>query len=352
MKHFLILLLPLLVITACSHEEHRKEVRDLPVVKADVRPIISGTAPHSREISGSVRPVIRAEISPRLQAEIIAIRVETGQQVEKGELLVELDSSVPAAALREAEVALSQAQRNLARESRLLKKHAATPTSVKNLRDAVNIAKAKISQAKTRLGFTSVRAPFSGVVSAIPANVGDLAVPGRPLLHLEEMSRLEIAADIPETLLAEVHKGVQMPVVIPSAGLHLQGVVTEISPAVNPASRTARAKLAITPEHAVRARIFSGMFARITVDQGSPQVKSSFVSEAALKPYGQLQRIFILNDGRAEMRLVRLGATVDINGEKMVEILSGAEAGEKALITAGDLQNGQPVATHATAERE
>lgn len=346
-KYFLLSLL--LLLTACSHDSEETQSREqLPRVQAIAVAAVKAPAPHSLEVSGTVEAVTRADISAQISGNILAIPVKLGQRVEKGEILVELDQSTPKSRLREAEVSLAQAQRNLSRESRLLARNAATPEKVKNLKDTVAIARARVNQANTSLSFTRIRAPFSGIISAKPANAGDLATPGQSLVRLENLTRLEVVADIPETLLDGIHVGEVLPVEIPSADITLQGTVSEISPAVNPASRTAPATLSLDPQSTARIRLSSGMFTRIrlplkTLASRGGDLQSIFVPAAALQRYGQLERIFVLTDGHAEMRIVRIGTTINRNGEMLLEILSGLDVGEKVLLSPTRLQNGQPI---------
>ena len=349
MKKYFLLSLLFLLLTACSHESEQTQSREqLPSVQAIAVAAVKAPAPHSLEVSGTVEAVTRADISAQISGNILAIPVKLGQRVEKGEILVELDQSTPQSRLREAEVSLAQAQRNLSRESRLLARNAATPENVKNLKDTVAIARARVNQANTSLSFTRIRAPFNGIISAKLANTGDLATPGHALVRLEDLTRLEVVADIPETLLDGIHVGEVLPVEIPSADITLEGTVSEISPAVNPASRTAPATLSLDPQSTSRVRLSSGMFARIrlplkTLAGRGENLQSIFVPAAALQRYGQLERVFILTGGQAEMRIVRIGATINHNGEMLLEILSGLDAGEKVLLSPTRLRNGQPI---------
>ncbi|MBM9520000.1 efflux RND transporter periplasmic adaptor subunit [Desulforhopalus vacuolatus] len=348
-KYFLSVSILFLFLTACSHNAEETQPREqLPLVQAIAVAAVKAPAPHSLEVSGTVEAVTRADISAQTSGNILAIPVKLGQRVEKGEILVELDQSSPKARLREAEVSLAQAQRNLSRESRLLSRNAATPENVKNLKDTVAIARARVNQANTSLSFTRIRAPFSGIISAKPANTGDLATPGQSLVRLEDLTRLEVVADIPETLLDGIHVGEVLPVEIPSADITLKGTVSEISPAVNPASRTAPATLSLDPQDTAHIRLSSGMFARIrlpltTLADRGENLQSIFVPEAALQRYGQLERVFVLTGGHAVMRIVRIGTTINRNGEMLLEILSGLDAGEKVLLSPIRLHNGQPI---------
>ncbi len=338
------LLIPLLLLlSACDTEEKTREAApELPNATVTAVNVITAAAPHTQEVTGTIQAVQRAVISARIAADIISIPVTTGQQVAQGELLVELDRGNLAAGVREAEIATAQAQRNLNRESRLLKKHAATAEGVKNLRDTLRISQAKLSQAKEALGYARLHAPFSGVITAKPVNPGDLALPGMPLLSIENPDRFEVLTDIPETLLGKVKRGEKISFSVPSLHITLQGEVKEISPALNPASRTATAKLSIIDD-TTSLELYSGMFATVTLPADKTAPEALFIPEDAIRHYGQIEQVFVLLQGKASMRIVRTGTTRLENDRKMVEILSGLEPAEQVLLSDDRLQNGQPV---------
>ncbi len=337
------LLIPLLLLAACNNPEQPAEkTTTLPTIKAQTVSVITAPAPHTLEVTGTIQAVQRAVISTRIAADIINIPVTTGELVKKGDILVELDEGNLQAVVKEAHVAAAQAQRNLQRETRLLKKHAATAESVKNLQDTLRIAQAKLSQAKEALGYARLQAPFSGVITAKHVNSGDLALPGLPLLSMENPHHFEVVANIPETLLGAVQQGDTISFTIPSLHATLNGRVKEISPALNPVSRTAAAKLSIDDQDR-DLHLYSGMFAAVELPAQKTVPKTLFIPEKALSHYGQIEQVFVWRKGKAVMRIVRTGATRLQDGVKMIEILSGLDAEEKILISTGRLQNGQPV---------
>ncbi len=341
------LLIPLFLLSACNNAEQsaKNTTAPLPTAKAQTFSVITAPAPHTLEVTGTIQAVQRAVISARIAADIINIPVTTGEQVKKGDMLIELDEGSLQAVVKEAEVAAAQAQRNLQRETRLMKKHAATTESVKNLQDTLRIAQAKLNQAKEALGYARLQAPFSGVITAKHANSGDLALPGQPLLSMENPNHSEVIANIPETLLNTVQQGELISFTIPSLHITLQGKIKEISPALNPASRTATAKFSIIEDSNSPhlPHLYSGMFATIELPAKKNAPKTLFVPENTLHHYGQIEQVFVPQENKAAMRIVRTGASRVKDGIKMVEILAGLEAGEKVLLGANRLQNGQPI---------
>jgi membrane fusion protein (multidrug efflux system) len=111
--------------------------------------------------------------------------------------------------------------------------------------------------------------------------------------------------------------------------------VTEISPAADTASRTALMKIRIDGNPALQP----GQYARVALP-GSAGVNAFMVPESALSRFGQMERLFVTQNGKALLRLVRSGE----RREGQVEILAGLNAGEQVVIQTGaQLVDGQPV---------
>lgn len=306
----------------------------LPAATVSVAKVARQTAEKQIEVVGTVQAVQQARISAKISGNIIGLTVDLGSRVNEGQLLIELSAEEISAQVQQAGAQLEQARRNLAREENLLQKKAATPESVKTLRDTVRIAEAAHREALTMLGYTRISAPFSGIVTRKIANIGDLATPTTPLLHIEDGSRLQVLTDIPEAMILSLNTGDRLAVSIPSAGLVVEGTVEEVSPTIDPSSRSAPIKLHI-PYH---PKLRSGQFARVTL--AMDQKETLFVPSPAVVPYGQMNRVFVAQDGHARLRLVRTGSRNDDE----TEILSGLGENETVIIAAGEnLVDGQSI---------
>ncbi len=286
------------------------------------------------ETVGTIRAEQEAAISARVNGVITAIQVHLGDRVHQGDVLVRLEAKEIGARVRRAKAELAQARRNLAREKKLLQKHASTMETVKSLKDLVAVAEAGFQEANSMLDYTTIRAPFDGVITAKIANRGDLAAPGHPLLRLADDGHLQVVSAIPEHLVGLIHGGDTLAVTVAAAGVELQGTVAEIAPAVDPASRTARVKLDIPARPGLRL----GQFARVHL--GGPEVKGIVIPEQAVVTFGQMDKVFVAHDQHAWLRLVRTG--FHANGQ--VEILAGLNPGDSIIISNNQtLVNGTPI---------
>ncbi|SDO40888.1 efflux RND transporter periplasmic adaptor subunit [Desulforhopalus singaporensis] len=328
-------------LSGCEKEptETNPEVRQLPEAAVTVARVVKRTATNQIELVGTVEAVDRAKISAKISGNIISLPVSPGSRINKDDLLVEISAGEISAQVQQAKAQLEQAERNLAREQKLLLKNAATPESVKNLRDTVNIAAASFRESRTMLNYTRIKSPFAGIVTHKFANAGDLATPGKPLLQIESENELQVLTDIPEALVHTLSLGQQLTVHVPAAGKQLTGVITEISPTSDPASHTSPIKLKVHPAPNLR----SGQFARVMFPLAGND--NLIIPVSALAPYGQMERVFVADGRTAHIRLVKTGAVIPfVTGEKMIEIVSGLSQDELVIIgTDRVLENGQPI---------
>jgi len=290
-------------------------------------------AARQQEVTGTVEAVQRAAIAAKTTGVIVELPVVLGASVPRGGLLVRISAGESAARLAQAEAQRAQAKRNLEREQRLLAKEAATREGVKSLEEAWRVADAAYREALAVHGYTAITAPFAGVVTQKHVKAGDLATVGMPLLVLENGDRLQVVAQVPETLLPRLKVGDSLPVQVPAAGFVGTGNIAEASPATDALSRSATVKIDVAA-----AALRPGQFARVTLPGG--EATSLFVPETAITAHGQMERLFVVQESQARLRLVRTGERR--HGE--VEILSGLNPGEQVVTRASaSLVDGQPV---------
>lgn len=331
----LVLCIFALSLSGCKGEDAKKKVdQSLAAALVQTVTIKPEKSNSYMEIMGTVQAAHSAVIAARISGHIVELPVVLGSKVNKGDLLVKINAAEISAQLLQTKAQLAQADRNLNRERNLLKKGASTPETVKALEDTHRIASASVHEVQTMLDYATITAPFSGIITKKDVNIGDLAVPGKSLLDLENETDLQIVANIPETMILNIHVGDTIPVSVPAAGIASNGKVKEISPVADPLSRTAPIKLSLH----VNSNLRSGQFARVSLPERS--IEAIYIPQSALLSFGQMERVFTVTDAKARLRLVRTGAVE--NGK--VEILAGIGPGDQVIIQGNkDLTDGQSV---------
>ncbi|MBI3928409.1 MAG: efflux RND transporter periplasmic adaptor subunit [Armatimonadetes bacterium] len=201
----------------------------------------------------------------------------------------------------------------------------------------VQAAEASIEVASASLPYADVRAPFDGVVIRKLAYAGDLAVPGAPLLEIQDVRDLQLDLPVPEESLGFVRTGAAMPIRVDALKKTVGGTVRQIVPAGDPVSRSFLVRLRVPNAD---GRLLPGMYGRVSLQRGSHPVLR--LPLTAIRSQGQLEGVFLLNPAgdRAELHLVKTGRA---QGDR-VEILSGLEEGDRFLVAPPpDLQDGDPV---------
>jgi RND family efflux transporter MFP subunit len=242
--------------------------------------------------------------------------------VQRGTALATIDAREIKARLDSAMAAQDQAQKDFARIERLLQSGSSTRQEFDAATTRLRTADASLVEARTMLQYTEITAPFDGVVTRKLVEVGDLATPGKPLLEMENSSLLRFECEIPEALLDRVNMGSDLPVRVDAAGAELNGKISEIAPSASAGSRTFLVKLDLPAAEKLRA----GQFGRVRVPVR--ERPALLVAESAVVRRGQIESVFVVEEGKARLRLVKSGR--QMNGK--IEILSGLSGGESVVV--------------------
>jgi RND family efflux transporter MFP subunit len=202
-------------------------------------------------------------------------------------------------------------------------------------------ARATVGVATATESFTTLRAPFAGVVTERFTDPGNLAAPGVPLLRIDANGVRQVVARVDEARAAYVHSGDRVRVLIDTADQQLahdngvEGVVAEVARAVDADQRAFTVK--VTVPSTVTAR--SGNFARV-VFRGAPR-RALLVPARAIQRHGQVSSVYVVQAGVARLRLIQVGAA----SPEGIEVLAGLDAGE-SIVTSPltRLADGVPVA--------
>lgn len=326
---------PILFIAACGkHDPQHPTQSALPAVAVKVQ--AAKLQPHTatEEVVGTVRSKLRAMVEAKVSGRVLEYSATPGAMVKAGDMLARLDVQEIQAKVDQARAMLDQATRDFDRQKQLIASNATTRQDYDAADARVKVATAAVSEAETMLGYARVTAPFDGVVTRKLADVGDLAMPGKPLLEIEAPTALRFEADLPEAILDRVTMGAKMQVKIASVSEPLEAVVSEIAPVADPVSRTFLVKLDLPPTEGLR----TGQFGRVSVPVA--ETKLLLVPQSAVLKRGQMEIVFVAKDGKAALRLVKTGKVLD----GRVEVLSGIEEGEQVIVSdIARLADGQPV---------
>lgn len=297
-----------------------------PVRLVEVR---AGFAP--RLLAGTVSASSHAAVSTRISAAVSRVEVREGDRVARGALLVRLADGDVRAQLAAARVVLETAEA-AERRARVLADGGHAPASAVDAAQAQRAqAQGQVAALRESLSYTEVRAPFTGTVLKKLVSAGDLVTPGQPMVELSGES-LEIVALASESEARSVASGSKLSFETSTA--RGEAVVSAISPGGDPA----------THRSVVRARIVEGAgvrpgdFARLAL-AGGDGAQRLWVPRRSVVERGDLTGVFLVRDGRAELRWLAIGD----RAEDAVWVRAGLRAGQAVVDSPGSLRDGDPV---------
>jgi RND family efflux transporter MFP subunit len=216
----------------------------------------SGSAPSEgpTAVSGTLEPREQVEVAPKASGTIIAITVDDGSKVKRGDVLFRLDSRDAQLMRKQAEtqlagarLALKTAQREYDRIKGLVAQNAVPGAQLDALEAQVDGAKLQIATAQNSLAMASkaigdatVRSPIAGVVIKKLMSVGEYAtmMPPSAVVVVQDQSSLELTFHLPERSLSSLHQDDPVTVAIESLGVTRAATIARISPQVDPRTRT------------------------------------------------------------------------------------------------------------------
>jgi RND family efflux transporter MFP subunit len=292
---------------------------------------------------GVVEALRQTVVAAQVSGAVVQLDVKVGDRVQAGQLLLRLDAraadqsaAASEAQLRAARAAQEVAEREVARQRQLAAERfisgAALDRAEAEYKAASAQAAALLAQAgaaRTQSGFYAVRAPYAGVVSELPVTLGDMALPGRPLLTLYDPAALRVSAAVPQSAVAALGDGravrVELPA-LPAAERMLAPQRVHQLPAADAATHTVTLRAEL-PAAAVPG-LAPGQFARLWLPAGGGSAATAgvWVPVQAVVRRGEMTGLYVLDGaGRPLLRQVRLGRS---DGAQ-VEVLSGLRAGER-----------------------
>jgi len=288
------------------------------------------------EALGNARANESVDISSKTSNVVTAVRFRDGERVKRGQLLVELDDAQTRADAAAAEAAVAESERLYNRSRELMSTGALSKAQFDQLEATLKANRARLAAAEARLADTVIRAPFSGRVGLRRVSVGTLISPGDVITTLDDTSVIKLDFSVPENFLATLREGLAVRATAPAfPGRSFSGKVSSIDSRIdmNTRSVTVRALLA-NEDGALRP----GMF--LNVSLANDEREALVIPEEALTPEAEKQFVYVVADGKAALREVRIGQ----RRPGSVEIVSGLSEGEQVIVEGTQkVRNGAPV---------
>lgn len=289
---------------------------------------------------GVVEAVRQTVIAAQVPGAVVALHVKAGDRIQAGQVMARLDAraaeqtaAAGAAQVRAAHAGLEAATREYERQRQLFEKNYISQAALERAEARYKSAQAEASAqlasagaARTQSGFYVVKAPYAGVVADVAVVLGDMAMPGRPLLTVYDPAALRVKAAIPQSVAARMAPGTAPEIELPgAAGGRVQPARWQLLPTVDPATHTLELRLDLPAGLGGAA---PGQFARAWLPVAG-EAKRLFVPAGAVLRRAELTAVYVVGaDGKPLLRQVRLGRA----DAERVEVLSGLSAGERVAL--------------------
>jgi membrane fusion protein (multidrug efflux system) len=339
------ILVPLLFLAAtlaagCSHgtttaEETKPEAEPVSVAVVDVT---KATVPRSAPLVGAFFANEEVTIAAQIEARVQELHYDMGDRVQKGDVLLRLDDAEFRALLREVEARVAKARADNARAQVLRGQGIMANEEADRLRTEAAIYEAQRDVLEVKIDRTIIRAPLTGSIAARTVGIGEIVSSGRPLFKLVQDDPLKFRTPIPERFAGFLKLGQAIHVGVDAyPGRDFTGEITRINPTSESANRSITIEALVpNPEGLLKP----GFFAKgdLVYDQHGEAI---VVPQRALTTFAGVSKLFVVKDGKAEERVVRVGA--EVPGDR-VEIVDGVAAGEQVAVSNIErLEHGLPV---------
>jgi membrane fusion protein, multidrug efflux system len=288
-----------------------------PLRRAAMVAVHSGTAP--------IEAHEEAEVVAKVGGEVRQILVEEGDAVKAGQLLARLDGDRLRLEVAQTEANLRKLERDYKRQLELSEKGLVAKGTAENAKFDLDALRAAYDRARLELSYTEIRAPIEGVVSARYIKLGNTISPNSPTFRVTDLDPLVAYVHIPEKEFRKLAPQQPAEVVVDAlAGEPFTGVISRISPTVDPKTGTFRARVEV-PDPSRRLK--PGMFARVNIVYERREDALQLPRAAILDADGT-QSVFVVVDDKAEQRSVRTG----LANNGWLEVVEGLDGSERVVV--------------------
>ncbi len=318
----------------------------LAVATGGVRAEALATAPvQYREVDltypaeAVVEATRQATVSAQVTGRIVEVRFDVGDTVQQGQVIARIDPSQATqvvagsqAQVAQAQAAYDNARIEAERTRDLARQKFVSQASLDRAEAALRVAKAQLDtaragagEAQTAKSYTVVVAPYGGVVAARHVEVGEMAVPGKPLLTGFDPKEMRVVASIPQFKVADIRVSPRVRVELPSLGKSVNGGAITVLPAADARTHSTRVRIDLPSG---LKDVVPGQFARAYFTVG--RARKLVMPDAAVVRRSEVTGAYVVGAGdKVSFRQIRLGEPA---GDGLVEVLAGLVPGENVAL--------------------
>lgn len=309
-------------------------VGQLAVVPVEFREVAQ-----TYSIEGLVEATRQSTVSAQISGRVKEVLFDVGDRVQKGQVILRIDQREVAQAVAGSQAQVSQAQANLQnaqatleRTKQLLSQKFISQAAVDKAQAEYQIAlaqaaasKAGAGQASLSQGYATVVAPYSGLVGARLVEVGEMVMPGKPLMGGFDPSALRVVVNLPQEKVAEIGTRPTANIEVPSLNRWIKAASTTVQPLADTRTHSTQVRITLPTN---QAGIYPGMFVRAHFTVG--KLKKLVIPNSAVLRRSEVVAVYVVDEkGGVKLRQIRVGSA---EAEGLMEVLAGLNAGEQVAL--------------------
>ncbi len=327
-------------ITKLEAEVGKKDsVKSADVSTEVVKP---GNFTNYVQIQGRIDAQDNVTAYPQAQAIITAIYAKTGQHVNKGQVLVQLDNNVLVQNIAQAETQVNLNRTLFERQKNLWDQKIGTEVQFLQAQTALQSSIKQVASLRQQADMYRIVSPISGNIDQMDLKLGQVAAPGNTGIRIVNTDILKVKADVPESYSGSINTGDNVRIVFPDADDSLVTKVSFAAKVIDPSSRSFGIEIKLPQVKALRPNMTAIIKVADYSKENSIAVPLNAIQRSETGDY-----LFINQNGVAKKVNVKVGATY---GGKS-EILSGLSAGAE-IVTQGasEVEDGDKIRVINTAK--
>lgn len=295
---------------------------------------------------GTVRAVNGVEVTTQTAGAVEKIHFQSGDKVDKGDVLIRLDGRSARAQLQALQAAAKLAEQELERHQTLFEQGSISKSTLEQRQSQRDQAVAKAEAQRELVEQKTIRAPFSGELGLRKVDIGQYLTPGTPVVSLQQLNPIYIDFSLPEQSLSSMARGLKTRATLSAwPGEHFDGEITALEPGVDAKTRNFNLQATFQNDD---LKLRPGMFARMEIQL--PQSEDVVVvPRTAIKfsAYGNM--VFVVKEEAIEQEKENENGGAENMEEAKLTVTSrfiktGRERGDLVAVTEG-LEPGERVAT-------
>lgn len=315
---FFTVLSTIVFLSACSKESPTpaatKKIPELASIQLQPQ-----TTAQEVKYDGVIEAINQATVSAQTAGRIVEIPVDVGDYVAKGDLIIRFTNTEQKARATSAQAQFTEAQAQYTRMQEMLAKKLIAKADFDKSEAAFKSAEANLREAEQNLAYTTIYAPYAGIVVSRAVNVGETVSPGKALMTGLSLEQLRAQVDIPQQHIGPVRKYKKARIYL-ADGTIVESSELRIPPSADAQSHSFKV-LVNLPEG--DHQLFPGTFVKIAFVTGERE--QLLIPASSLSQRGEVIGVYVIKENALEFRQLNLGS---LTSNQYYPIHAGANAGE------------------------